>query len=199
MRHTNKIHCAALILILLLHFRGEVRYVRLGDLDLRSSTDDAQPQNYTVINRIAHPNYQPPSQYHDIAILVLDRPILKTKYVKPICLYDSRDLPEYRPVATGWGRTQFGGESSDHLMKVTLQYFSIDECRNTYSTISTRKLSSGIVDDLQICAGGRNEEKDTCQVNYNYCLYIYYYNLYKCLFSKLAIFRILRIQQSFNV
>lgn len=70
----------------------------------------------------------------------------------------------YSPIATGWGTLQYGGETSDYLMKVTLKYFDWDECQEAYKNVSSRRLANGIDDDRQICAGGRNEEKDTCQV-----------------------------------
>lgn len=59
---------------------------------------------------------------------------------------------------------EYAGDTSDHLMKVTLQYFSSDECKRKYESTSARLLPFGIEDANQICAGGKNEEKDTCQV-----------------------------------
>lgn len=88
----------------------------------------------------------------------------------------------YSPIATGWGMLQFGGETSDHLMKVTLKYFSLEECQKTYQNVSSRRLPNGIDDERQICAGGRNEEKDTCQVkeiNQNNKFYILYRFVYR--------------------
>lgn len=146
-------------------FRGDVNFVRLGDLNLRTDTDDAGPQDFVITNRIPHPDYQPPSQYHDIALLRVNRPAQITDYVKPICLQITHDLPPtYRPIATGWGRIQYGGDSSDHLIKVVLDYFSNEQCKEVYATASNRRLPNGIDDELQICAGGKNAEKDTCQV-----------------------------------
>lgn len=49
-------------------------------------------------------------------------------------------------------------------MKVTLKYFSWEECQIAYENVSSRRLPIGIDDQSQVCAGGRNEEKDTCQV-----------------------------------
>lgn len=144
-----------------------MKYVRLGDLDLYSDTDDAQPQDFFVAERHAHPGYRPPEQYNDIALLRLDREAVITPYVRPLCLQTEKELPPYNPIATGWGRLQFGGETSDYLMKVTLKFFSWEECQTVYQNVSKRRLPIGIDDDSQICAGGRNEEKDTCQVGKN--------------------------------
>lgn len=136
----------------------------MGDLNLFSDTDDAQPQDFLITDRYAHPAYKPPLQYNDIALVRLDKEAVITPYVRPLCLQVDKQLPSYSPIATGWGTLQYGGETSDYLMKVTLKYFSWEECQAVYRNLSSRKLPNGIEDDTQVCAGGRNEEKDTCQV-----------------------------------
>lgn len=146
-------------------FRGDLNWVRLGDLNIKNTEDDAAVQNFAITSRIRHPDYKPPSQYHDIALVKLNQPAVFNDHVKPICLYTSKELKGSVPVATGWGRTQYGGETSDHLKKVDLNFYSIEDCQSTYASISKKRLPNGIVDETQICAGGLNEEKDTCQVH----------------------------------
>lgn len=133
-------------------------------MNLYSDTDDAQPQDFLITERYPHPQYKPPQQYNDIALVRLDKEAVITPYVRPLCLQVEKELPTYSPIATGWGRLQFGGETSENLMKVTLKYFSWEECQEAYKNVSSRRLPNGIDDDRQVCAGGRNEEKDTCQV-----------------------------------
>lgn len=143
---------------------GDVKFVRLGDLNLRVDTDDAQPQTFRVSEINRHPNYKPPSQYHDIALLKLNGRARFTKYVRPVCLNTARQLPNNSPpIATGWGKLGFVGDSSDDLMKVTLSYFSNEQCNGTYANVSPSRLQKGIVDDMQVCAGGVGVSKDTCQ------------------------------------
>ncbi|KAK5649718.1 hypothetical protein RI129_000747 [Pyrocoelia pectoralis] len=143
---------------------GEVKFVRLGDLNLKLDTDDAQPQTLRVSEIHRYPDYKPPSQYHDIALLKLSRPASFTKYVRPACLHTTRNLPEHSPpIATGWGKLGFVGDSSDDLMKVTLTYYTNERCKEVYANTPARRLQNGIADDLQICAGGLNNSKDTCQ------------------------------------
>lgn len=43
-----------------------------------------------------------------------------------------------------------------------MDYFGNEECRKAYGK-RKRGFSEGIKEDIQICAGGRKEEKDTCQ------------------------------------
>lgn len=47
--------------------------IRVGDLDLRSTDDGANPQNFNIKNIFTHPNYQSEFKYHDIAMFELDR------------------------------------------------------------------------------------------------------------------------------
>lgn len=141
-------------------------FVRLGDLNLKSVADDAQPQDYNVVSIHRHPNYIPPAQYNDIGLVRFDQAAFFNKYVTPACLQTKYDLAATSPIATGWGRLGFAGETSDELMKVTLVYYSNQQCRQSYQNIPQRRLPEGITDDTQICAGGRKDEsKDTCQVN----------------------------------
>ena len=144
--------------------RGDLIRVRLGELDLQSVSDNANPQDFGISGKYVHPNYHPPSQYNDIALLKLDRQVQFSDYIAPICLQVNRNLPNANFIATGWGRTELGGSQSDILMKVDLEYFPNEVCQRNYDDVALESLSRGIVDDTQICAGSRQEEKDTCQV-----------------------------------
>ncbi|KAJ8961849.1 hypothetical protein NQ318_021466, partial [Aromia moschata] len=121
---------------------GNIQYVRLGTTNLQTETLDSD--DYNVIQRIAHPEYKIDEQYNDIALLQLDRPVKFTDSISPICLYPSRNVAGKKLTAIGWGKTEQAGDLS-------------------YAAISKLELPRGIVDDIQICAGSRNEEKDTCQ------------------------------------
>lgn len=129
-------------------------------------TFDAQNvQDFGIEARIKHPDYKPPLQYNDIGLVKTDKDVTFNDHVRPICLQTSTELEGTVPIATGWGKTQYGGLTSDDLKKVDINYFSIDQCRETYRDVAPRRIPNGIVDDTQICAGGINEEKDTCQVS----------------------------------
>lgn len=80
--------------------------MRLGELNLASTIEPSIPQDYKVINKIAHPLYKTPSVYHDIALVLLDRNIIITSYVKPACLFTQQNIPyDAQLLATGWGLT----------------------------------------------------------------------------------------------
>lgn len=137
---------------------GEVKYVFLGGVQL-----DRMRFMYLVKNSFQHPDYAPPSRYHDIGILELSGKLEFDLDVQPACLYPYSDLETYSGVATGWGLTEFGGKTSNDLQAVVLDIFSQQECSRTYKRTSRRLLGKGISYDTQVCAGSKTEEKDACQ------------------------------------
>lgn len=89
-------------------FRTYAQWVRLGDLDYISETDEARPKDYKIVERIVHPNYKPPSLYNDIALFRLERDVEFSAFVRPICLNTDHSLRPPAIIATGWGRTDTG-------------------------------------------------------------------------------------------
>jgi hypothetical protein len=87
---------------------GKARFVRLGDLDLKSAADDAEVQQLSVVRRIPHPDYREPQKYHDIALLQLDDDVSFDRFVSPACLHAQHTISHESLVASGWGRTEPG-------------------------------------------------------------------------------------------
>lgn len=143
-------------------YRGSPTYVRVGDLNHKSTTDEAGPQTIQVAQSIPHEKYRPPYVYNDIGLLELKRQIFISEYSRPACLNtESNVLPVHDVIATGWGRTDVLGPSSDHLLEVNLQQFTINECKKSYQPGS--QLPVGVNEESQICAGSMYEKKDTCK------------------------------------
>ncbi|KAK3914417.1 Serine protease snake [Frankliniella fusca] len=146
--------------------RTPAGWVLLGELDRSTDTDDALPQQVRVIDRVTHPEYNPPAKYHDIALLRLARRAALSPYVRPACL-DTQDPAvtargREAPVASGWGHNAYGGDPVDHLNKVRLPLVEPDVCKKGYSNLPAYQLPRGILADSQVCAGGVTG-KDTCQ------------------------------------
>uniref|UniRef100_A0A182JZN4 Peptidase S1 domain-containing protein n=1 Tax=Anopheles christyi TaxID=43041 RepID=A0A182JZN4_9DIPT len=140
---------------------GPATFVRLGELSLDSATDEAFPEDYDIAERIPHPEYKQTSHYNDIALLKLNRKVIFSPYIRPVCLPVQAAIPQKRAIATGWGAIGFGLEQSSSLLKVTLDMFGFDECKDLFE--ATRKLRTGLNVTTQMCAGSRNSTKDTCQ------------------------------------
>lgn len=141
-------------------FRGAAKYVRLGDLDIFNTTDDAEPQDYTVERTFAHPDYRWPAKYHDIGLIELNEAVNVTNYVKMACLDTERIHNQTKMIACGWGQTEAVGPQSSILIRVDLDVVSSGNCSKTYPP-DERQLPNGVIEDEMLCAGG---EMDTCLV-----------------------------------
>lgn len=86
-------------------FSGEAKWALLGDLDISTIKDKAQPKTYRIIQRYVHPNYRLPDNYNDIALFRLNETVKFTPFIRPICLHTSLKIPpsEKDISATGWG------------------------------------------------------------------------------------------------
>lgn len=140
---------------------GPAKFVRLGEFDRTKTTDDARPEDFTVVQNIPHPDYLTNSTYNDIALLQLDRTATLSPYIRPICLPQTKEIKEKRAVASGWGLIEYQGEKSDLLLKVTLELFPSNECNTVYG--KELKWKNGLNETQQICAGSRSSIEDTCE------------------------------------
>jgi hypothetical protein len=87
--------------------RGLARWVRLGDLNLKTTDDKTRTQQFSVAKIFRHPEYAFPAHYNDIALLQLDRDVKFDGYVRPACLHVEQDIPAKKPEAVGWGLTDW--------------------------------------------------------------------------------------------
>jgi secreted trypsin-like serine protease len=143
--------------------------VRLGDQNLKSTNDKAQPQEFRVKNYIRHESYSSKAKYYDIGLIELDGEARLTKSVRPACLWQEMQFPSQTATATGWGNLEYLGPQSEELQKVSLTLMQNRDCRRylTHIVKYTDILKQGLVDS-QLCAaaieGGRlGGGKDTCQ------------------------------------
>ncbi|GAB1860026.1 Serine protease snake [Camponotus japonicus] len=144
---------------------GTATWVRVGDLNLVQTNDDAMPQDIKIAERIKHPEYKGLRVYNDIAILRLEKEATYNAWVRPACL--PVDLPDIgtdnKAVASGWGLVDWSDDTgSNNLLKVTLKLVDHATCNASISDGGTSaQLPFGIVDESQLCAG--EVGKDTCQ------------------------------------
>lgn len=86
--------------------------VRLGDVDLRRDDEPSAPETYYVTEVRGHHKFSRVGFYNDIAILVLDRPVKRSKYVIPLCLPPKSSKTDtfvgQSPTVVGWGTTYYG-------------------------------------------------------------------------------------------
>ncbi|KAL7024696.1 hypothetical protein ACKWTF_013172 [Chironomus riparius] len=146
--------------------------VRLGDWDTRTNPDCQQLVNERVCNVqyvevpvekiISHEGYDMHSrnQYNDIALLKLQRDVVYTDWIKPICLPLTSDLRDidytgHSLDVAGFGKTSETENSSPVMKRLDIDGIARNKCQQYYSTQNVN------LDDSQICAGGKKDE-DSC-------------------------------------
>ncbi|KAB0801535.1 hypothetical protein PPYR_05889 [Photinus pyralis] len=144
------------------HNRPDLYLARLGELDLYSDDDGAQPSTSTLSKAKVHEQYNPTSYTNDIAILTLSQPH-KNPTVKPICLpldepLKSNDFVNYTPLVAGWGALYFNGPSSSTLQTTTLPVVTNERCSRAFINFRTTT-----IDHRVLCAGYLQGGKDACQ------------------------------------
>lgn len=142
---------------------GTVKFVRLGALTINEPDTQGCPEEFQVIERIVHPNYNTSERYNDIALLKLDRIVSFTPHIRPACLPSKPNFPEkYYFTAMGWGQTGFAAPRTDWLVSVRVQEFNNTYCNTFFEEAD--KLPKEIVEETQFCAGSFNSIDDTCPV-----------------------------------
>ncbi|XP_077290900.1 trypsin-1-like [Arctopsyche grandis] len=139
--------------------RVGVKYVRLGGEDMNI---EPKPEFFfNITRRVKHPDYVRKWTYNDIALVKLDRSLKYGTRMRPACLHIGNEVNDGKAIATGWGATEDRRTRSNNLLKVTIDKFPYEECRDKHP--STRKSPDGIRNQTQICYGSKVAVKDTCQ------------------------------------
>ncbi|XP_063220329.1 venom protease-like isoform X2 [Bacillus rossius redtenbacheri] len=158
---SNKVLTAAHCVV-----RRKPDVVRVGELDFASEHEPSAPADLPVSFISVHPEYSPPVNYNDIAMLHLGRNASFSKYVRPVCLPSVLHSVNTGQSAmlTGWGHQFFGGDSTDILHEVSVTIMNSSKCSALYSRSAAlrRSYPRGIIDS-QLCAGDEQGGKDACQ------------------------------------
>uniref|UniRef100_A0A1B6DWJ8 Peptidase S1 domain-containing protein n=1 Tax=Clastoptera arizonana TaxID=38151 RepID=A0A1B6DWJ8_9HEMI len=140
-------HCVA-------HLSEKDIIVRLGDHDL-TVPDETKPEDFNVAQIIRHEDYSNITYRHDIALLVLDKPMEYNTYMQPICLPPPGPrFSNITAVVTGWGTISFGGPSSAVLLEVPVPVWEQEQCVKAFAQI---------IYDTCMCAAAYEGGKDSCQ------------------------------------
>lgn len=132
--------------------------VRLGDLNLFSADDDRYAQQFGIEAIVRHPEHRYSKNYHDVALLKLDRNVTLDDTVVPACLWNDAEVRFRELVATGWGSTGYAEEHTPNMLKVMLKPMDIQKCSSFYPV--SRKLPQGLKSQ-HLCAV--DEKMDTCE------------------------------------
>ncbi|XP_054258964.1 low-density lipoprotein receptor-related protein 6-like [Macrosteles quadrilineatus] len=140
-------------------FQARQFIVRLGDIDLNRNDEPSDPQTYRVAEVRAHPRYNNEVGFNnDIAVLVLEKSVTRSRYVIPVCLpppqYRQSNFVGDQPTVVGWGATYFRGKPSTVQRQVDLPVWKNEDCDRAYFHP---------INENFICAGLMEGGKDSCQ------------------------------------
>ncbi|KAK4871842.1 hypothetical protein RN001_015966 [Aquatica leii] len=144
------------------HNRPDLYLARIGELDLYSDDDGAQPSTVTLLKVKVHEHYNPTSYTNDIAIITLAQPH-NNPTVHPVCLpvdepLRSNDFVGGFPFVAGWGAIYFNGPSSSNLQTAIIPVVKNEECSRAFINFRTTT-----IDQRVLCAGYFDGGKDACQ------------------------------------
>nr|XP_023021099.1 proclotting enzyme [Leptinotarsa decemlineata] len=132
--------------------------VRLGDVDLKRDDEPSSPVTVKVAEIRAHKKFSRAGFYNDIAILKLDNPARKSKYIIPICIPPPQMRNEKfagrKTTVVGWGTTYYGGKESTVQRQAVLPVWRNEDCNDAYFQPITPNF---------ICAGYSQGGTDACQ------------------------------------
>jgi secreted trypsin-like serine protease len=140
---------------------GPAKFAKVGNV-VRNQ-ENSNTWTYTILKRVPHPNYSSRQAEDDIALFKLNEIVKLNRFVIPLCLPQTDALSTKKAIATGWGRSGFGEDATEALMKVTIDYFNQSRCNDIYE--DDEKLEGkGINWSKMVCAGSTNKTGDTCNV-----------------------------------
>ena len=94
---------------------------------------------------------------NDIALIRMDRAVMFSSYVRPVCLPATvSDLTGRRGAVVGWGKLSQRGQMPHALQEVELPVLPVEECR------ASRHPATSITDNM-FCAGFMDGRADACQ------------------------------------
>uniref|UniRef100_A0A182JK15 Uncharacterized protein n=2 Tax=Anopheles atroparvus TaxID=41427 RepID=A0A182JK15_ANOAO len=144
--------------------QGGLYFVRLGEHDLTSDQDGANPVDIYIQRWLVHERYDATIIRNDIALLWLQRSVAIDETIRPICLpletrQRTKDLTYYAPFIAGWGAVSFNGPTASKLQEAQVVVLPVDQCAFNYKLYFPNQ----VFDDTVMCAGFPQGGKDSCQ------------------------------------
>ncbi|XP_011159599.3 phenoloxidase-activating factor 2 [Solenopsis invicta] len=137
---------------------------RFGLWKLGNTTQPLPIQEAKILAIVVHPSYYSSGLFHDVAFLVLAKPVTYSANVLPICLPEQGAVfsAGTRCYGIGWGSDAFGpeGHYQTELRKLNLPIVGREDCQ---TRLRNTKLGQYFqLHGTFICAGGE-ANTDTCR------------------------------------
>ncbi|CAH1175582.1 unnamed protein product [Phaedon cochleariae] len=142
--------------------RTEDLSIRAGEWDTQTARERLPYQERNVVNIVARSDFNSGNLFNDVALLVLDRPIVRADNVGTVCLpTQGQRVVSRECFVSGWGKDTFGkqGEFQAILKKIQLPTVDRQRCQNA---LKNTRLGQGFsLHSSFMCAGGE-QGKDAC-------------------------------------
>jgi len=144
--------------------RDDLETVLLGEHVLHNDTDGANPEEFKVIKKTPHPQYNSRTFENDIAILTFEKEVVFREDIRPICLPGRRpellneNFVKKGVYITGWGATSIRGPTSNTLLQGLIQVTTPEYCVDKFKSFTNVD-----IDHTKICARDVNDQIDACQ------------------------------------
>ncbi|XP_076069071.1 trypsin-1-like [Oratosquilla oratoria] len=129
-------------------------------LGAHNMTDPTDPrrQRRAVSQWWAHKGFNRKTYNNDIGIILLDKAVSLTNFVRPVCLpkKENRSYVGEMGTVTGWGRTKESGKSSPILRNVQVPIITNEECKK-------KNYRPDEIMSNMMCAGYDEGKIDACQ------------------------------------
>ncbi|CAO1409629.1 unnamed protein product [Diamesa hyperborea] len=156
---------------------GPAKYIQLGG-NKREGNYEPESKRFEIIRAEKHKLYSALYIESQIVLFEMNEPATLSKFILPICLPQSDEIPQKTAIATGWSTVPPSTEMSKSLLKINLRDFSISNC-SQFEEPDYRDFSSASIDYKNMICAGAN---DTCQNDpgsvlqycseHVYCMYI---------------------------
>merc|ERR1719402_1903754 len=135
--------------------------VLLGEHDY-AIEEEAVTLRLPVAEIIQDELYDSGTENYDFALLKLASPIdfSAHPHIRPACLPENsaNNYTDFSAIVSGWGRIEYGGETSTYLKYVEVNVLSNAQCRSSDYGYDEDKIT-----DQMICANVAGGGKDSCQ------------------------------------
>lgn len=117
-------------------------------------------QNINIESTIPHPKFNDYTFQHNIALIRLEKDVIFTDHIRPVCLPTSTvEIPKY--VVAGWGAATKDGEFAEILQKAIVPAIGLSDCETQVRKDNSRYY----VGEGVICAGTAGTP-NTCAWDY---------------------------------
>ncbi|KAJ8705309.1 hypothetical protein PYW07_011136 [Mythimna separata] len=144
---------------------GPASILRVGTATFEFDEVDELVQERKVAEIVSHPEYKPPSKYHDIALMRAGPAFILNRDIRIACLHLGEDISSFNLTVIGFGKTASSATyGSQTLMKVDIDPITSEVCNRSMKFLIKKKVLAEGITGNQICAGDYDKGgRDTCQ------------------------------------